>query len=345
MTPSTPDLRSVASDRAGRRVAARWRSLTGGSGVRDDDRRTLVACSGGADSTALALAIAGASRSTVVGHVVHDLRPQSETLAERDRVRHLAHALGVGFVEESVAVRALPGNAEANARRARYDALERVAIQAGCPFVATAHQANDQLETMLMALLRGCGPRGLGGIPPRRRLGPRGVGLVRPMLEITRADAERLCTLGGFGWATDPTNADVSRLRAALRAGPAAALAGLRPGGLGAALAAAENLRDAADLLDSMALRLVQDASVCEGGLVWAREAMRREHAALLAAGLRIAQRRVLEGRHADRLPARALRRAVEAIRDASGERRRFALRACELVVDADTVVLRRTDR
>ncbi len=223
------DVRAVQRDAAARAVLRRWRELTGGSGTRDPDRRTLVACSGGADSTALVLALADSQ--PLVGHVVHDLRDRAETSAERDRVASLAAGLGLGFIETAVAVRALPGNAEANARRARYRALEALASRAGCPFVATAHHAGDQLETMLMAMLRGAGIGGLAGMPASRALGRRGVLLVRPMLGIGRADAERLCTLAGVGWATDPTNADISRFRAALRHGPLRALEAMRPGG------------------------------------------------------------------------------------------------------------------
>ncbi|VAX42586.1 tRNA(Ile)-lysidine synthetase, partial [hydrothermal vent metagenome] len=189
----TPEINldAVRRDRMTRGVVARWRALTGGQPADDHDRRTLVACSGGADSVALVLMLAaggGVGSEIVVGHVLHDLRSADETAADRDLVAGLAARLGLRFVEAPVTVRDQPGNAEGNAREARYHQLERLAWETGCPFVATAHHANDQVETMLMAMLRGAGVGGMAGMEPRRGLGERGIALVRPMLEIGGAE-------------------------------------------------------------------------------------------------------------------------------------------------------------
>lgn len=343
MRPPTPDLRAAKLDSAAHRVAEQWRLLTGGRAVRDPDRRTLLACSGGADSTALALALRASADGLVVAHIVHDLRPPDETLAERDGVREFAAQLGLDFVEGRASIRDRRGNAEALARHARYGELERMALAAGCPFVATAHHADDQLETMLMAILRGAGVRGLAGIPPRRNLGRRGIRVVRPMLGIARADAERICTVAGVGWATDPTNADISRFRAAVRAGPVAQLARLRPCGLKGAAETAANLRQAASLIADLSRAVLDRAIAVERGVAWARSDLRGTHPALVAEALRRAHARLHGGRHGDRLPGRSLRGAVAAIGDQSGEMRRFVWRETELVIDSENVTLQRT--
>ncbi|MCC7387540.1 MAG: tRNA lysidine(34) synthetase TilS [Phycisphaerales bacterium] len=334
------DVRAVQRDAGARAVLRRWRQLTGGSHTRDPDRRTLVACSGGADSTALLLALAGAQ--PLVAHVVHDLRDPAETAAERDRVAALAAALGLGFIETSVAVRALPGNAEANARRARYRALAALASRTSCPFVATAHHAGDQLETMLMAMLRGAGVGGLAGMPATRALGRRGVILVRPMLAVGRADAERLCTLAGVTWATDPTNADISRFRAALRHGPLRALEAMRPGGAARAAELAEHLREVGDLLRTLADAVVRDAAPTRQGLRWDRSRLAAEPRVVAGTALRLAYAGLHAGRFADRLPARSVREVLDAIGDGRGGERRFVWKASEVFVRAGEVELRR---
>lgn len=335
----------MRADAAARRIVAAWRGLTGGRSVRDRDRGTVVACSGGADSTALAVVLALAGEEAVtIGHVEHDLRPEPETLAERDRVRELAERLGVEFAEASVAVRDLPANAEANARRERYRELERMAFEAGRPFVATAHHADDQLETMLMALVRGSGVRGLGGMPVRRGLGGRGIGLVRPMARVRRSDAERICTLAGLEWATDPTNADVSRLRAAVRHGAARELGSLRPQGAERAAAAAAQLREVADLLEGLAAEVLERATVGEREIRWERGEFAGVHRAVVGAALRRAYGLLHGGRHADRLPARSVGRVVGAIGEGGGGARRFDWRGVTVEVTARDVVLRRSD-
>lgn len=341
MRSPTLDVSPVKRDPAARRAVAAWRRLTGGAETRDPDRRTLVACSGGADSTALVLALAGASQDLVVGHVVHDLRPASDTLSERDRVRTLAAGLGIDFVEASVSVRAMSGNVESNARRMRYRELERVAFESGCPFVATGHQAHDQLETMLVAMLRGSGAAGMAGIAPRRPLAGRGVHVVRPMLRLGREDSERLCTLAGVSWAVDESNADVTRMRAAIRSGPGPQLARLHPARLAALGETAANMRALAALEDELARKLLGRAERADGVYRWDRAQLRRQHPAIVAAALRRAHAELHDGRHRDRLPARTLREAVRAIQSGGGETRHFDWRAGELTVDAAGVELR----
>lgn len=207
--------RDVDSSR--RRIVARWRSLTGGRDVRDTGRPTVVALSGGADSSGLLIALSSVRNTRLVAaHIRHGLRPEALQNRDRDAAAALAERLGVPFVSRDIDVPA-QGNAESGARRLRYSALARIAEDSDCKFVATAHHAEDQLETMLMALTRGAGPRGLAGIRPMRQLSDM-VLLVRPTLTVTRADLRAICDEARWQPVHDETNDDLSRRRAWLRA-------------------------------------------------------------------------------------------------------------------------------
>ncbi len=229
-----------------RRIVRSWRALTGGPGVPDADRPTLLAASGGADSAALALVLARKTGVKAIGHVVHDLRPPEQAQADRSLVEKLGEALDLPVRIEHVNVKG--GNAEASARRLRYEALARLAVNAGCRYVAVAHHADDVLETMLANLMRGSGPRGLRGPAPRRQLTD-GVTLVRPMLHVTRAQAEAICRASRWQWAHDATNDDPggadAPLRAALRARVLPVLEELRPGAAERAARAAQAIGEA----------------------------------------------------------------------------------------------------
>lgn len=314
--PGAGDLRSLRDSlrRLGpvRTIARSWRSLAA-----DPNSRTLVACSGGADSGALALALWSAGADIALGHIVHDLRPPQQSLADRDATQALAARLGLPFVEASARCRD-GSNAEGAARRARYRALAGLASEIGAPFVASAHHADDQLESMIMALLRGAGPAGLAGVAPSRSLTER-VTLIRPMLQTSRADAESICAAAGFEWANDRTNLDTTRLRAALRRGPLADIAALRPGSAARASRAADHLRDACLVIESRVLAVFGDAAS------WPRNALRAETALVVGAGLRRAAMQTTGGLGADRLGARVVDPVVRAVRDASTEPRRFA--------------------
>lgn len=301
-------LAMVRRDPACRDIVRRWRLLSGGG-------LTLVGVSGGADSGALAIALRAANSELVVAHVVHDMRARTEALADRDHSRALAESLGCPFVEAEVACR--PGNTEATARRERYSALGRLAQEHGAAFVAVGHHADDQLETVLAALVRGAGPRGLAGAAPSRAL-EGGVRLIRPMLGVSRADAERLCGIAGWAWRHDATNTDTSQLRAAIRLGPAALLRELRPSASARATEAADLLRDAAGLIGDRA------ADVFGEGSAWARSTLRAERAVVVGEGLRTAALRLTGGVGADRLSGRAVTPIVRAIRDDRTGTRRF---------------------
>jgi tRNA(Ile)-lysidine synthase TilS/MesJ len=106
---------------------------------------------------------------------------------------------------------------EAALRDARYAALERIARDCGAGAIATAHCAEDQTETVLLALFRGSGLDGLAGMPPRRPLAD-GIDLVRPFLRVTHAELHAELRRIGLPYALDPTNELTRYKRNALRA-------------------------------------------------------------------------------------------------------------------------------
>jgi len=186
--------------------------------------RVLAAVSGGLDSTVLAHVLAGAAArggfGLCVGHVHHGLRG-AEADADQAAARELAAALGVPFAAERITPRALregtssrerPTLQEA-ARSARYAALESLAGRLGADRIATAHHADDQAETVLLRLLRGSGPDGLGGIPEASPDGRR----VRPLLGLSRAELAAYAQEQGLGWREDASNASGDYARNRLR--------------------------------------------------------------------------------------------------------------------------------
>jgi tRNA(Ile)-lysidine synthase len=176
------------------------------------DTRVLVALSGGADSLALLHLLREMERSgdlVVAGaaHLHHGLRG-ADADADQAFCRALAERLNVGFVTSRVDVASLAceqkRSIEDAARSARYAFLERAADELGADAIATAHTLDDQAETFLLRLLRGTATRGLGSIRPR-------VGrVIRPVLEIRRADLRQFLEARGEAFREDATNADVS---------------------------------------------------------------------------------------------------------------------------------------
>jgi tRNA(Ile)-lysidine synthase TilS/MesJ len=101
MPRPSASIAAIEKDPSARRIVARWRELTGGSRVRDDRRRTLVACSGGADSSALLIALSSlaAPGSIAAAHILHDMRSPDEARLDRDAAASLAERFGVRLIE------------------------------------------------------------------------------------------------------------------------------------------------------------------------------------------------------------------------------------------------------
>lgn len=214
----------------------------------------LVACSGGADSLALAGALAFEAGRT--GHraggvsVDHGLQTGSAGRAAAV-VRAMA---GLGL-DPAEAVRASVGagaGPEAAAREARYEALDRAAGRLGARHVLLGHSRDEQAETVLLGLARGSGARSLAGMPPAFDRGR--VRYARPFLELDRATLRAACAAMDLDPWDDPHNSDPAYARSRVRGAALPALeAALGPGVAGALARTARLLRDDADALDDWA--------------------------------------------------------------------------------------------
>ncbi len=160
------------------------------------DEFVTCAVSGGPDSLALLVLARASGRAVTAVHVDHGLRPDSADDAAV--VRSAAERFGAGFEAHTVDVLDGP-NLEARARAARYAVLP--------PGVLTGHTADDQAETVLLNLIRGSGPRGLGAMRPDRR----------PMLDLRRHETHALCAELGLEPVVDPSNDDPRHRRNRVR--------------------------------------------------------------------------------------------------------------------------------
>lgn len=183
----------------------------------------LVACSGGADSMALAGAaqFEGARSGILVGAVIveHGLQDVTKVVAQQTAAKLQALGLDpVRVVEVQVADAAgnFEGGTEAAARTARYSALQAAAIEVGAKAVLLGHTLNDQAETVLLGLARGSGIKSLAGM---RALTDSGAGFVwlRPLLAIDRQTTEDCCTDSGLEFWSDPHNVDPQFARVRVR--------------------------------------------------------------------------------------------------------------------------------
>ena len=177
--------------------------------------RVLAAVSGGPDSIAL-LDVLDELRGplglvVIVAHVHHGLRAEAD--ADADFVRGVGARRGLPVHMERVTVTGGPpwDGPEAESRRARHATLQRVARATGASRIATGHTADDQAETVLMRLLQGAGPRGLGGIPPVRGW------LISPLIETRRDDILAHLRARGLRFVDDASNRDVRFLRNRIR--------------------------------------------------------------------------------------------------------------------------------
>jgi tRNA(Ile)-lysidine synthase len=195
------------------RLEKKLRASLRRSGI-DTGAGSVVAVSGGADSTALLDALVrihhceGLAGGLVVAHLNHQLRGE-ESDDDEKFVREMAVRLKLDCAIERIDVaglaRARKENLEASARRIRYDFLRRVAESRNLAIVFTAHTQDDQVETILMRLIRGTGPEGLRSIHQNRQLAEK-VLLIRPLLDATRDEVIEHCRHYDLAFRTDSTN-------------------------------------------------------------------------------------------------------------------------------------------
>jgi tRNA(Ile)-lysidine synthase len=179
-----------------------------------------VGFSGGADSTALLAACAARWPGEVRAfHVHHGLQAAADDFERHCRA--LASRLGVPLEVLRVDARHAPGESpEDVARRARYEALGALArrdtAQGAIESIAIGHHADDQVETMLLALSRGAGLPGLAAMPARAQRN--GMTIYRPLLHVTAAEIRAWAAAQGLPWVEDPSNLDARYTRNRIRA-------------------------------------------------------------------------------------------------------------------------------
>jgi tRNA(Ile)-lysidine synthase len=226
-----------------------YRMLAGGE-------RIVAAVSGGRDSTALLSALVSLrgelSLEIHVAHLNHRLRP--DAAEDAAAVAKAAERWGSPYHEAAADVRAAASregrSVEDAARRARYAFLAGVARDVRATVVATGHTLDDQAETVLMRVLRGSGPRGLGGIPPVRPHD--GLRIIRPLIETSRAEIDAYLGRRGLETREDSTNRDTKILRNRVRLVLLPILEGYNPDVRRALARLADVVRDEEDALDAL---------------------------------------------------------------------------------------------
>jgi len=241
------------------------------------DGGLLVAVSGGVDSVVLAHALAtlrgrlGLDLS--LGHVNHSLRG-ADSEADEAFVEAFAGRLAAAFAARRIdPVRLRQGGPSRDrptlqeaARRLRYQALVEMADAVGARWIATAHTADDQAETLLLRLLRGSGPDGLGGIPERSPDGR----ILRPLLGVSREDVLAHAAAEGIGWREDASNQHGAYTRNRLRRHWLPGLAGeFNPGLLQRLADLAEALRRDGEWIEAEVAREAARRFDEEPGWLW----------------------------------------------------------------------------
>ncbi|MCZ2817579.1 tRNA lysidine(34) synthetase TilS [Modestobacter sp. VKM Ac-2984] len=218
-------------------------------GLRAGTGPVLAACSGGADSVALAAALAfeAPRAGRPVGGVTVDHGLQPGSAEQADRTAGLLRALGLSPVLVLRVDVGAEGGPEGAARAARAAALAGAADEHGAA-VALGHTLDDQAETVLLGLARGSGPRSVAGMVEHR------LPFWRPLLDVRRATTRAACAAQQLPVWDDPWNSDPAYTRVRLRAEVLPLLEEVLGGGVAAALGrTAAMVREDLDTLDALA--------------------------------------------------------------------------------------------
>jgi tRNA(Ile)-lysidine synthase len=239
------------------------------------DGRVVVAVSGGADSTALLLALDELIRlkqlniDPIVAHLNHGLRGE-KSREDADWVASLVGQLGyelvIGQGDVRQRVADTKDNLEQAARRVRYEFLIDVANNSRSTLILTAHTKDDQAETLLLRLIRGSGTDGLSGIAPVRYLN-RDLRLIRPLLWAERSETEDYCRIRDIEFRLDEMNEDATFSRVRVRKTLIPLLKSFNPRAVKSLARAADLLREDMAALAVQAEELLSRASVTNSSL------------------------------------------------------------------------------
>lgn len=187
------------------------------------DRPLVLAVSGGLDSMALLTAMTEVARSRIAAVATFDHGTGEAAAAAVRHVRAAAEASGLPFVTATLgATHVYPDGREAAWRGARYAFLRKTAARFGA-VVATAHTEDDQVETVLLRIMRGSGARGLSGLYAQGSV-------IRPFVRVRRRALEAYVASAGTSWVTDPSNAAPAHARNRVRIDLLPAICRVRPG-------------------------------------------------------------------------------------------------------------------
>lgn len=286
----------------------------------------IVAVSGGADSLALLAALSTISRKPhrryvlEVVYVHHHLRSQAD--AEAVAIRDLSQALGWRFHQQDVYPDRRDGNLASSARDLRYRALAQIAVKAKAAAIATAHHGTDQLETLLLNLVRGAGLNGLAGMPWKTSL--MGATVIRPLLNQSHDDCVRLCRKLGWKWFEDASNSDETKNRNLIRAKIVPILHEIAPDVESRVWRTTELLREAAAMIrDVVKETFPESSSQDDGCRTLNRKRLCDLNDLVLGEGLR--QMVVRSGGTVDAISFPMIRGVIDAIRDRAEHRREIS--------------------
>ena len=263
--------------------------------------RVLVAISGGPDSVALTHLLRELQAScgfqiAGLAHFNHRLRGAASD-EDETFCRRLAESIGVPFQSEGADVagvaRSSKRSLEDTARRLRYAFLERARQNMAADVIAVAHTRDDQAETYLLRLVRGAGARGLASMRAKRGR------IIRPLLDVGRAEIHAVVAASGLAFRTDETNLDVAIPRNRIRHEVIPALTHVSAGAAKSIARAARIAADDEEFLEERAIELVPTLVLSDEGDTVRLDgiALNRLHPALARRVVRYALARVVPNR------------------------------------------------
>ena len=232
-----------------------------------DSASILVAFSGGADSTALLHILSEYSNQSgaiiYAAHVNHCIRGDEADRDERFCLE-FANSLGVKIFVLRADVPAIARESkeslETAARRVRYEFFDQIMKENNIEILATAHNANDNLETLIFNLARGTGLSGMCGIPQSRKTAYGTV--IRPMLAMEKSDILEYCANNSLDFVTDSTNTDTDYTRNLIRAKIIPVMQQINTAALKNATRTSQNLHEDSIYIDSIANQFIEELEI-----------------------------------------------------------------------------------